>query len=325
LITPDQDKQLKKIEGIASYTKIIEERVLFLFKDKQQVTYLKGVDSLYPVVNDINKKLFQGQWIKPDTYQVVVGYGIARDFSMGILDFESPLQIFAPKPGKGAFENPEEAFNKTDVLPVGIYSISEDLDSKYVFADLGLAQELLMYKPNQISGIEFHLKENANENAIKSQLETIFKNKITLKNRAQLNESLYKMLNTENIVVYLIFTLVIIVALFNLVGALIMMILEKKGNLKTLFNLGTEINTIRKIFLLQGTLLSVFGGIIGLVLGIILVLLQQQYELIMITPTLAYPVVFNVENVLIVMTTIVSLGFVASLIASSRVSKNLLD
>lgn len=325
LISPDQDKQLKKIDGVASYTKIIEERVLFLFKDKQQVTYLKGVDSLYPVVNDINKKLFNGQWIKPETYQVVVGYGIARDFSMGILDFENPLQIFAPKPGKGAFENPEEAFNKTDVLPVGIYSISEDLDSKYVFADLGLAQELLMYKPNQISGIEFHLKENANESAIKTQLDKIFKNKITLKNRAQLNESLYKMLNTENIVVYLIFTLVIIVALFNLVGALIMMILEKKGNLKTLFNLGTEIKSIRKIFLLQGTLLSVFGGIVGLVLGIILVLLQQQYELIMITPTLAYPVVFNLENVLIVMTTIVSLGFVASLIASSRVSKNLLD
>jgi lipoprotein-releasing system permease protein len=325
LITPDQESKIKKIEGVASYTKIIEERVLFLFKDKQQVTYLKGVDSLYPVVNDIRKKLFNGQWIKPDTYQVVVGYGIARDFSMGVLDFENPLQIFAPKPGKGAFENPEEAFNKTDVLPVGIYSISEDLDSKYVFADLSLAQELLMYKPNQISGVEFKLKENANENAIRSQLESIFKNKITIKNRAQLNESLYKMLNTENIAVYLIFTLVIIVALFNLVGALIMMILDKKGNLKTLFNLGTEIKSLRKIFMLQGTLLSVFGGIIGLALGIIMVVLQQKYNLIMLTPTLAYPVVFTLENVLIVMTTIVSLGFVASLIASSRVSKKLLD
>jgi lipoprotein-releasing system permease protein len=325
LITPDQESQIKKTEGIASYTKIIEERVLFLFKDKQQVTYLKGVDSLYPVVNDIRKKLFNGQWIKPDTYQVVVGYGIARDFSMGILDFENPLQIFAPKPGKGAFENPEEAFNKTDVLPVGIYSISEDLDSKYVFADLGLAQELLMYKPNQISGVEFKLKENANEDAVRSQLESIFKNKITIKNRAQLNESLYKMLNTENIAVYLIFTLVIIVALFNLVGALIMMILDKKGNLKTLFNLGTEIKSLRKIFMLQGTLLSVFGGIIGLALGIIMVVLQQKYNLIMLTPTLAYPVVFTLENVLIVMGTIVSLGFVASLIASSRVSKKLLD
>lgn len=325
LLTPDQENQIKKINGVASYTKIIEERVLFLFKDKQQVTYLKGVDSLYPVVNDIKKKLFNGQWLKPDSFQVVIGYGLAQNFSMGILDFENPLQIFAPKPGKGAIENPEEAFNKTDVLPVGIYSISEDLDSKYVFADLGLVQELLMYKPNQISGFEFKLKENANENAVKEQLNSIFKNKITLKNRAQLNESLYKMLNTENIAVYLIFTLVIIVALFNLIGALIMMILEKKGNLKTLFNLGTDISHLRKIFLLQGTLLSVFGGLIGLALGIILVILQQKFELIMITPTLAYPVVFTVENVLIVMTTIVSLGFVASLIASSRVSKKLLD
>lgn len=325
LISPEQQNEIKKIDGVASYTKIIEERVLFLFKDKQQVTYLKGVDTNYPVVNNIRKKLFNGDWLKPDTYQVVIGYGIAQDFSMGILDFENPLQIFAPKPGKGAIENPDEAFNKTEVLPVGIYSISEDLDSKYVFADLGLAQELLMYKPNQISGIEFKLKESANENAISSQLKTIFKNKITIKNRAQLNESLYKMLNTENIVVYLIFTLVIIVALFNLVGALIMMILEKKGNLKTLFNLGTEINNLRKIFLLQGTLLSVFGGIIGLILGIILVVIQQHFNLIMLTPTLAYPVVFNLENVLIVMGTIVTLGFVASLIASSRVSKKLLD
>lgn len=324
-ISPAQEKEIKNIQGVASCTKIIEERVLFLFKDKQQVTYLKGVDSLYPVVNGIEKKLFNGLWLKPDTYQVVIGYGISQDFSMGILDFENPLQIFAPKPGKGAIDNPEEAFNKTNVLPVGIYSVSEELDSKYVFADLGLVQELLLYKPNQISGIELNLKENADENVVKRKLQTIFKNKITLKNRAQLNESLYKMLNTENIAVYLIFTLVIIVALFNLIGALIMMILDKKGNLKTLFNLGTPIHHLRKIFLLQGTLLSVFGGIIGLFSGIVLVILQQQYELIMITPTLAYPVVFTLENVLIVMGTIISLGFIASLIASSRVSKKLLD
>ncbi|CAC9973609.1 FtsX-like permease family protein [Flavobacterium panici] len=325
LISPQQEKELKEINGVACYTKIIEERVLFLFKDKQRVTYLKGVDSIYPVVNNIKVKLFNGQWLKPDSYQVVIGYGIAQDFSLGILDFENPLQIFAPKPGKGAIDNPEEAFNKTDVLPVGIYSISEDLDSKYVFADLGLTQELLMYNPNQISGIEFRLKPNADENAVNAQIKKIFNNKVTIKNREQLNESLYKMLNTENIAVYLIFTLVIIVALFNLIGALIMMILDKRANLKTLVNLGIEINSVRKIFILQGTLLSVFGGLIGLYYGIILVTLQQKYELIMITPTLAYPVVFTLENVVIVMTTIVSLGFIASLIASSRVSKKLLD
>ncbi|WP_291098671.1 MULTISPECIES: ABC transporter permease [unclassified Flavobacterium] len=324
-ISPSQENQIKEIDGVVSYSKIIEERVLFIFNGKQEVTYLKGVDPAFSKVNSIKKKIYNGDWLKQDTYQVVVGYGIAEKFSMGLLDFNNQLEVLAPKPGKGAIENPAEAFNKMVVIPVGIYAISEDLDSKYVFADLGLAQELLEYKTNQISGIEIKEKKGADENAIVSKLQTIFNNKITIKNRAQLNESLYKMLNTENLAVYLIFTLVIIIALFNLIGALIMMILDKKGNLKTLLNLGTEIKDLRKIFLLQGTLLSVFGGIIGLILGIAIVLLQQHFELVMITPTLAYPVVFTIENVLIVLATIVTLGFIASLIASSRVSKKLLD
>ena len=325
LISAAQEKELKKIDGLVSYSKIIEERVLFTFNGKQEVTYLKGVDSQFIKTNTIENKLFNGQWLEPNTYQVVVGYGLSEKFSMGLLDFNNRLEVLVPKAGGGAIENPEQAFNKTDVVPVGIYTISEDLDSKYVFADLGLAQELLEYKTNQISGIEVKIKATADENAIIDQLKVIFDQKITIKNRIQLNESLYKMLNTENIAVYLIFTLVIVVALFNLIGALIMMILDKKGNLKTLFNLGTEIKELRKIFLLQGTLLSVFGGIIGLTMGIIIVLLQEYFQLIMITPTLAYPVIFSVENVLIVMATIVTLGFIASLIASSRVSKRLLE
>ena len=325
LITPEQESQIKQIEGIVSYSKIIEERVLFTFDGKQQVTYLKGIDSLFTKVNPVEKNLFNGQWLAPNTNQVVVGYGIAQQFSMGLLDFNRPLEVFVPKPGKGAIENPEQAFNQSDLLPIGIYTVNEDLDSKYVFADLGLAQELLEYQPNQVSGLEIKIQKGANEKAIIEQLQTIFNNAITVKNRAQLNESLYKMLNTENIAVYLIFTLVIVVALFNLIGALIMMILDKKVNLKTLFNLGVEIKDLRKIFLLQGTLLSVFGGVIGLLLGIVIVVLQQQFELIMITPTMAYPIVFTLENVLIVLGTIISLGFIASLIASSRVSKKLLD
>jgi lipoprotein-releasing system permease protein len=140
---------------VVSYSKIIEERVLFcFFDDKQVVTYLKGVDTNFSKVNDIKKTLYNGQWIEPDTYQVVVGYGIAQKFSMG-LDFNKQLEVLVP--GRGAITNPAQAFNKTDVSPVGIYAISEDLDSKF-FADLGLAQELLEYKTNQISGIEIKEK-----------------------------------------------------------------------------------------------------------------------------------------------------------------------
>lgn len=202
------------------------------------------------------------------------------------------------------------------------------MDAKYVFADLGLSQQVLGYSPNQISGIEIKTQPNSDEKAVTAQLETIFsgaKEKITVKTRAELNETLHKMLNTENIAIYLIFTLVIIIALFNLIGALIMMILDKKSNLKTLYNLGTEITHLRKIFLLQGTLLSVLGGVIGLVFGIIVVVIQQQLQLIMITETLAYPVVFSVQNILIVLATITLLGFIASWIASSRVTKKLLE
>jgi lipoprotein-releasing system permease protein len=324
-ISPKQEAQIKKINGIAATSKIIEERVLFLFDGKEQVTYIKGVDSLFSKVNPIKKNIYQGEWLQNNTNQVVVGYGICQKLSLGLFDFNNPFEVFIPKVGSGTIETPESAFNKCKLAPVGIYAISEELDAKYVFADLGLTQALLEFKPDQISSIEFRIKTNADEKAIVNQLEAIFDNKVTIKNRAQLNDSLYKMLNTENIAVYLIFTLVIVVALFNLIGALIMMILDKKSNLKTLYNLGTEVHSLRKIFLLQVTLLSVFGGFIGLALGIIIVLIQQRFQIVMITPTLAYPVIFSVQNVLIVLATIFSLGIVASWIASSRVTKKLLE
>ncbi len=324
-ITSEQELKIKKINGIAATSKVIEERVLFLFDGKEQVTYIKGVDSLFSTVNPVKKNIYQGEWLQGNTNQVVVGYGITQKLSMGLFDFNNPFEVFVPKVGSGTIETPENAFNKCKLAPVGIYAISEELDSKFVFADLGLTQALLEFKPDQISAVEFKLKPNADEKLISDQLQKIFNNKVTVKNRAQLNDSLYKMLNTENIAVYLIFTLVIVVALFNLIGALIMMILDKKGNLKTLFNLGTEVGDLRKIFLLQGTLLSVFGGIIGLVLGIIIVLVQQRFQIIMITPTLAYPVVFSIQNVLIVFATIVLLGVLSSWIASSRVTKKLLE
>lgn len=324
-ISPEQEKQLKNTKSIALFSKVVEERVLFYFNGKEQVAYLKGVDSIYRKINPFEKKIYGGQWLNPNTSQVVVGYGITNKLSMGLFDYNNTFEVFVPKPGQGTIDNPNDAFNKAVLVPIGIYAINEDLDNKYVFSDLALAQELLQYKPNQVTAIEFQLKAGADENLALSEIKSIFKDSVSIKTRAQLNDSLYKMLNTENIAVYLIFTLVIIVALFNLIGALIMMILDKKANLKTLFNLGAEIKHLRSIFLLQGSLITVTGGLIGLVLGIIVVILQKQFSLIMVTPTMAYPVVFDIMNILTVLLTIVILGFLASLIASSRVSKKLLQ
>lgn len=323
-ISPDQHQKILKTPGVASYSKVIEERVLFHFDGKDKVAYLKGADSLFGQVNDVKKSLYNGQWVQPNTYQAVIGYGIANDLSMGLFDFNNVLEAYVPKPGKGGIDNPEEAFSKTNLIPVGIYAINEDLDKKYVFADIGLVQELLQYQPNQVSAIELKLKPDYDENKVINALSNIFKN-TEIRTRAQQNDSLYRMLNTENLAVYLIFTLVIIIALFNLIGALIMMILDKKTNLKTLFNLGAEVKHLRKIFLFQGSLLTVIGGIFGLLLGIAVVLLQQRFQLVMITESLAYPVVFSMANVLLVLGTIILLGIIASWIAASRVSKKLLE
>ena len=324
-ISPEQEKQIKNSQGIADFSKIIEERVLFSFKGKQQVAYLKGVDQNFVKVNKASEKLFNGQWVKPNTYQCVVGYGISEKLSMGLFDFNNPFETYVPKPGKGNIENPEEAFNKSSLIPVGIYAMSEELDSKYVFADLGLAQELLEYKPSQISGIEIKTKPNANQTEVIGQIQKILNNKVNVKTRAELNATLYKMLNTENVAIYLIFTLVIIMILFAFSGAIIMMVLDKRENLKTLYYLGTEPKNLKKIFLFQGTLLCAIGGITGLALGSIVVFVQQKFQLIMITQSLAYPVVFSLENIAIVFGTIMLLGCAASLIASSRASKSVFD
>jgi lipoprotein-releasing system permease protein len=323
-ISDAQNKEILHLATIKSQTKIIEERVLFMFDGKEEVASIKGVDSLYSKVNDVKKSLYNGQWLKPETYQCVVGYGISDKLGLGLFDFNNPFEVFVPKPGKGTIDNPDDAFIKTALIPVGIYAVNDEIDSKYVFTDLALAQELLQYKPNQITGIELKLKPNANEEKAKLDLQKIFNNQVLIKNRAQLNDSLYKMLNTENFAVYLIFTLVIILTLFTLAGAIIMMILDKKQNLKTLFNLGVSLVQLKRIFLFQGTLLTFFGGLIGLFLGTILVLAQYYFNIIMITPTLPYPVIFNFQNVAIVFLTIFLLGFLASWIASSRVGKSLL-
>lgn len=324
-ITPQQEQQLKSTAEIAAYSKIAEERVLFYFDQKEQVAYLKGIDSIFTKVTPIEKQLVAGQWLRNNTTQSVVGLGTTAKLSLGLFDFNHALEVYVPKPGKGTINSPEDAFNKSALIPVGVYSINDDIDSKYVFCDIGLAQEMLQFKPNQFSAIEIKLSPGASEEAVRTKLQTIFKNSITIKNRAQLNDSLYKMLNAENLVTYLFCSLVVVLTLFCLAGALIMLILDKKENIKTLFNLGAEVKNLRKIFLYQGIFITSLGAFFGLAIGSIIIFAQQHYQLVMITPTLPFPVEFNVLNIIIVLLTIFSLGILASWIAAGRVNQKLLE
>ena len=324
-VSEEELLKLEKSSSVKSYSKVIEERVILNFDDKKRTATIKGVDENYQKVNKIDSVIYQGSWIANELNQVVVGWGISNDLSFGVLDYAKAIEIYVPKPGKGQITSINSAFNSIKVVNVGIFQINEDLDNKFVFANLETAQSLLSFKNNQISSIEFKLNEDIEEENAIDAIQIILGDKVTLKNRAQLNDALYKMLNTENLAVYLIFTLVLIIALFNVIGSIIMMILDKKKSLNTLFNLGLTLRDIRNIFFYQGSLMSLFGGVIGLVLGFIIILLQETFSLIMITPSLAYPVSVVPLNFIIVLLTISILGIIASKIASRRISRNLIE
>ncbi|MFD2917121.1 ABC transporter permease [Psychroserpens luteus] len=323
VISKEDALKINTINGIQSYSKTIEERVILEFDGKKQIVTMKGVDENFTKVTAIDTMVYYGNWLERGTNQIVSGGGISNKLSYGVLDLTRNQKIYVPKPGKGQITSVKGGFNSVLAYNIGIFDINPDLNNEYIFSNIETTRHLLNYDENQVSSIELKLDAEADEVKVSEALKTIFGNTVEVKNRAQLNDALYKMLNTENMAVYLIFTLVIIIALFNVIGALIMMILDKKASLNTLFNLGATTKEIRRIFFLQGSLMTILAGTIGLILGFVIIFLQKQFALIMLTPSLPYPVEIKAINFVIVLITITVFGVLASKLASQRISKNL--
>ena len=322
----DSIEQALVKDKITAYTKVIEERVFLSYGEKSHVASIKGVDSNYLNVNRLDTTIYYGNWVNYDhKYTVVVGSAISTSLSIASYDFTETLKIYVPKPGKGYITNPKTAFNQVGAQTIGIYRLTDDIDKKYVYSNLSLAQDLLNYKTDQISAIEIKVNPDFDVKEVQQDLELSLGERFEVRTRQQLNSVFYKMLNTENLVSYLVFTLILVIALFNVIGAIVMMIIDKRENLKTLFHLGSSIREIRKIFVFQGFLLTVFGLFVGLLVSIPFVLLQKKYGFIMITQSLAYPVEFRLVNVIVVIITLLFLGFLAAKIASARISKKLVE
>ncbi len=322
-VSEDQLTILSETKEIASFSKVVQERVLLNYKKKVDIVYLKGVDSSYVRVVPIEDAIPYGAWLDRGKNQVITGYGIANRLSLGILEYGDLLEIIVPKPGKGSITNSQKPFKNALVATSGVYAISEEIDNNFVLSDISLAQRLLNVASDEVSHLEIKVAPNTDIEALSASLESLFEGNVLVKDRQQQNEAIYKMLNTENIAIYLIFTLVLIIALFNVVGSIIMMILDKKKNVRTLHSLGASIGDIRKIFFNLGLLLTAIGGGIGVFIGLLVVGAQKMFNLAMITPSLPYPVEITLPNVLVVLLTILILGTIASKIASSRITKQL--
>ena len=326
-LSPMQETALKESEVVASYTKVLEERVFLNSRGKNYIAYIKGVDENYPKVNAVDSILVISpkEWLLSEDY-VVVGNIIAETLNLGLFTSTTPLQIIVPKAGKGSITSSSTPYREETVLLSDYYQVTEDLDSKYVFATLSLAQRLTGVQTNEVSAVEVKLSKGISATEGKKRLQKVLGDSFVIKDRMALNEDLYKMFQTENLATYLIFTLVLIVALFNLVGAIIMMILDKRKNLYTLFALGMTQRQIRAIFFLQGVIVSLLGAVFGVGLGIGIAWLQKTYPMLYINPNatvpIAYPMDIRLLEIVVVFFTIFVLGIIASAIGASRTKIN---
>ena len=326
-LSPMQETALKESSVVTSYTKVLEERVFLNSRGKNYIAYIKGVDENYPKVNAVDSILVISpkEWLLSEDY-VVVGNIIAETLNLGLFTSTTPLQIIVPKAGKGSITSSSTPYREETVLLSDYYQVTEDLDSKYVFATLSLAQRLTGVQSNEVSAVEIKLSKGVSVTEGKKRLQKVLGDAFVIKDRMALNEDLYKMFQTENLATYLIFTLVLIVALFNLVGAIIMMILDKRKNLYTLFALGMTERQIRSIFFLQGVIVSLLGAIFGVGLGVGIAWLQKTYPMLYINPNAAVPIAYPMDirllEIVVVFFTIFVLGIIASAIGASRTKIN---
>lgn len=316
-------KQVKDIKNI-SYS--IEENALIKLDDKQDVITVKGVDSEFKNLTRFDTVVVDGsyQFKYKDQYFGVFGRGIAYKLGINLNDFISPISIYAPKRGKTESLDPEDAFNKLTISPGGIFSLNDDFDFKYVLLDLQAAQQLFD-AGKAFTQIELSVKDKSQINKVQDELISILGADYTIKNRYQLNDILFKTLETEKLWTFLILAFILVIATFNIIGALTMLIIEKRKDIKTLYNLGADQQFIRSIFMREGLLITLVGALGGLVLGIVVCLLQQKFHLVTFDDQYVipyYPIEMQLKDFIWIMTVVMGIGFVAAIYPVRIFTKN---
>lgn len=319
-LIPEIDKvtdKLKNNEQVVSYTKVIEEKVSIEFGDKQDIAYLKGIDSNYNKVVRIDTTIVHGSYLRFNSpYEIIASDGVARRLQMYV-DQQNSARLLMPKPGTGLISSEQEAFNSAVANPVGVTFINEQYD-KYIFSPIELAQILLQLPENAAYSIEIKLKPNLSLDNTKKSLQKDLGDSVVVKTRQDLDATFLKVMNVENLIIYLIFTLVIIIASFNLAGAIIIIIIDKKIQIKTMWGFGMPRFQIKRIFFQTGLLITFFSVLFGLILGVIIGFLQIKFSLVMANSFVPFPFEFTFLNFIVVVLTVFLIGSGVSYLVSRK-------
>ncbi|MDR0940595.1 MAG: FtsX-like permease family protein [Bacteroidales bacterium] len=308
---------LQTQDNVAAFSAILEDDALFSYSDKQLVGRLKGVDNQFADVVYIDTLLNAGDFVlyEDEVDFVSMGYGIAHELGAG-LAYTEILQIFAPKRSKTSSSiNPMDDFTKVLCYPRSIFSVQMDIDSRYVIASLSLAQRLFSYDSTQVSSIAIRCADEGSIDATAESLQRSLGSDFMVKTQEEQHEFLYKITQSEKLITFLIISLILVIASFSIVGALTMLIIDKKHDITILTSMGASKTLIRRIFVFEGWLISITGAGIGIFIGAALSLAQQHFGLLATGGGFAveaYPVRLAVIDIVYVLAMVLSVGFLAA-------------
>ncbi len=319
---------LKKVNGVKAVAEVFESNALVRYGKNQCIATIKGVSDNYEKVSNIDSAISGRYLLHDDEYNyAILGAGVEEKLNIDINGPSPIITIYVPRRGLAVTSiDPSSAFNQNIIYFSGTFAIQQDFDNKYVLVPLSFAQDLTGYS-HSVTALELSTLPKASIDDIQQQVAKIMGDNFVVRNRLQQNETLYKIMKTEKWAVYAILTLILIVAAFNILGSLSMLVIEKKNDISILKAMGADGNLIQRIFLLEGTLMSFIGCSVGFILAIIICEVQEKFGLIKLQGdsfvVSAYPVSMKLPDFVLVFFTVLVIGFLAAWFPAKRASLQL--
>lgn len=326
--SPEIEK-LKTLAGVAVYCEVLEENALFRYRDRQNPGMIKGVSKNYTDLTGVDSMMVDGkfQLWRGSQPLAIMGQGVAYYLNANLAQFD-PLTVYVPKRGKNASLSPENAFTTKGIMPVGVFAIEQEFDMQYVFVPIEFARTLLEYT-NEVSSIELKVKDGVEIEAMQKKVEALLGSKYKVLNRYQQNESLFRTMKTEKFAIALILSLILVIASFNIIGSLSMLIIDKRSDVETLRSMGADNELIQKIFLAEGMLISMGGTFVGTVFGLFICWLQVAFGLVKLQGSGnfivdSYPVDIQMLDISFVLIIVIAIGYLAARFPVRIITKRIL-
>lgn len=317
----DINRLLKSNTNVESFSKLIEEKVYINYKDNGEIAYLRGVDSAYTLVNPINKTVLYGTYPSFEYSNEVLMEGqLDNRLAIPVNSSQDFATIYMPKAGKGIIQQEDDIFNRKEIYVTGIFPSNDQLNN-YIIAPIELSQQLLNLPKDAAYQVVIKLKNPELADQVKLSLLNQLKNTVEISTKSEENAAFWKMINTEKLMIYLIFSLVIFITTFNLAGAVIILQLDKAPQAKTLRSLGFTQKDLNTTYFNTGLLIVVIGVILGLAVGTILCFVQIQTNFFMAGENLPFPVKITLFNYAIVSAVGLSFGLLVAYIFSRKLKR----